>query len=310
MESRVPRHVDVEAAYRRIEGQVRRTPIVDVGHLPGVDARVVVKLEHLQHTGSFKPRGALNAVLSLGSAASGVCAASGGNHAAAVAWAARRAGLTADVFVPKSATPAKIARIEEYGARIHLVDGFVKEALTACAEFSDREAIPQLHPFDTFETVCGAGTVGIEIGEQQPEASYVLLGCGGGGLYAGVATALAARGTLVQPVEPERCPALAEAIAAGGPVEVSVGGIAADSLGAPRIGTIAYDVARRHDVAPVLVTEEEIVAARRFLWRSLRILAEPGACVALAALLAGHVVVPADETALVVVSGANNESWP
>ncbi len=147
----------------------------------------------------------------------GVCAASGGNHAAGVAWAARRAGVTADVFVPTNATPAKIARIEEYGGRIHLVEGFVKNALEHCTEFAEQEGIPQLHPYDTFETVSGAGTVGLELAEQVPEASLVVLGCGGGGLYAGTTTALAGSSTYVQPVESELCPTMAEALAAGDP---------------------------------------------------------------------------------------------
>lgn len=306
----VPTCTDVEAAFERIRGKVRRTPVIDVGGLPGVDARVLLKLELLQHTGSFKPRGALNSVLALHGSPGGVCAASGGNHAAAVAWAARRAGLTADVFVPSNATPAKIARIEEYGARIHLVEGFVKQALIECAEYAEQHGLPQIDPFDTFETVSGAGTMGLEVGEQVPEAGLVVLGCGGGGLYAGVATALAAQRIPVQPVEPNLCPALAAAVAAGSPVEVEVGGVASDSLGAPHIGDIAFAIATERDVRPVLVPEERIAEARRFLWRNARLLAEPGACVALAAVLDRQVSVPEADTVVIVVSGGNNETMP
>jgi threonine dehydratase len=303
-----PDRADVEAAYRRIRDDIRLTPVIDVGPLAGLDFRVVLKLELMQHAGSFKARGALNNLTSLDASTRGVCAASGGNHAGAVAWAARRAGMVADLFVPAKATPAKITRIEEYGGRIHRVEGHVKRALEECAEFSERNAIPQLHPYDTFETVAGAGTVGLEIAEQVPEASLVVLGCGGGGLYAGTATALAGTGIGVQPVEPEGCPALAAALAAGGPVVVDVGGVAADSLGAPLIGGIAYAVAVANDVQPVLIDEEAIVAARQYLWHHLRILAEPGACVALASVLGRQVAVPAGETLVVVVSGGNNES--
>jgi threonine dehydratase len=310
--NRKPGRADVEAAYPRIEGAVRRTPVLDLGGLPGVDARVVLKLELTQHTGSFKARGALNNVLSLDGSATGVCAASGGNHAAAVAWAAQKVGVTADVFVPRTATPAKIARIQEYGGRVHLVDGFVKEALEECADFSTDENVPQIHPYDTFETVSGAGTVGLEVAEQVPAASLVVLPCGGGGLFAGTATALTGRNMRVQPVEPEMCPALAEALAAGGPVEVAVGGVASDALGAARVGEIAYQVAVDTSVLPVLVSESEILEARRLLWSTARVLAEPGACVALAAVATGRVAaeVPAGETVVVVVSGGNNETIP
>jgi threonine dehydratase len=306
-----PHRADIEAAYERIGPAVRRTPVLDLGGLPGVDVRVVLKLELLQHSGSFKARGALNSVLCLDGDRPGVCAASGGNHAAGVAWAARRAGVTADLFVPSNATPAKIARIEEYGGRVHLVEGFVKDALAQCADFAQRTGIPQAHPYDTFETVCGAGTVGLEIAEQVPEATVVAMSCGGGGLYSGIDTALdSGPAVRVQPVEPEMCPTLAEALAAGGPVDVAVGGMASDALGAARIGDIAYAVAVEHGLTPVLVAEASILEARRLLWREARLLAEPGACVALAAVVSGAVAVPAGETVVVVISGGNNASVP
>jgi threonine dehydratase len=308
--SRRPLRADIEAARDRIGVAVRRTPVVELDGLPDVDGRLVLKLELMQHSGSFKARGALNSVLSLDGSAGGVCAASGGNHAAGVAWAARRAGVSADLFVPTTATPAKIARIEEYGGRVHLVDGFVKDALAQCAEFATLRGLPQVHPYDTFETVSGAGTMGLEIAEQVPEASLVVLGCGGGGLYSGTATALAGSSTHVQPVESELCPTLAEALAADGPVEIAVGGVAADSLGAARIGDIAFAVARANGVRPVLVSDADILEARRLLWRQARVLAEPGACVALAAVVAGQVAVPVGQTIVVVISGGNNESLP
>lgn len=305
-----PRHADVVAARDRIGSSVRRTPVVDLGELPGVDARVVLKLELMQHSGSFKARGALNSVLSIEDSLAGVCAASGGNHAGGVAWAARRAGISADLFVPSTATPAKIARIEEYGGRVHLVAGFVKDALAECAEFAARRHVPQVHPYDTFETVCGAGTMGLEIAEQVPDAALVVLGCGGGGLYAGTATALDGSSARIQPVESELCPTLAEALAAGAPVEIAVGGVAADSLGAARIGDIAFAVAREAEVKPVLVGDAELLQARLLLWRQVRVLAEPGACVALAAVAGGQVAVPPGGTVVVVVSGGNNETMP
>jgi threonine dehydratase len=310
MTARRPRRPDIEAAAFRVGSSVRRTPVITL--LPddtGLRGNVALKLELFQHTGSFKARGALNSVLSLPAGTEGVCAASGGNHAAAVAWAAGRAGIAADVFVPANATPAKITRIERYGATIHLVEGQVREALEAATSFSQARSIPMLHPYDTFETVSGQGTLGLELEEQVPDADIVVVGCGGGGLYAGLATAL--EGAIsVQPVEPEECPDLAEAIEAGHPVATEVGGIAADSLGAPHIGDIAFAVAQEQQVTPVLVAEADILAARSFLWERVRVLAEPGACVALAALLSGSVAHSARESVVVIVSGGNNDTVP
>jgi threonine dehydratase len=247
--------------------------------------------------------------MSVADGVTGVCAASGGNHAAAVAWAARSAGITADVFVPSHATPAKLARIERYGGRIHLVDGFVREALEACRWYADEHAVPLLHPYDTFETVAGAGTLGLEIEQQVSDVARVVVACGGGGLYSGLAIALEGN-AVVQPVEPTLCPDLANALAAGRPVDTEVGGVAVDSLGAPAIGEIAYATAVANDVQPILVEEADILAARTFLWEQLRILAEPGACVAMASVLTGAVGVVEGETVVVIVSGANNETFP
>jgi threonine dehydratase len=238
-----------------------------------------------------------------------VCAASGGNHAGAVAWAAQRAGLSADVFVPATAPPAKIARIAEYGGRAHLVDGFVKDALAACQEFARRSGAPLLHPYDTFETVSGAGTLGLELEHEVPDAERVVVGCGGGGLFAGLVAALDGVAEVV-PVEPRLCPSLAAALDAGHPVPTAVGGVAVDSLGAPAIGEIAFATARERSIASVLVDDEAILAARRFLWSRLRVLAEPGACVALAAVLSGELDLAGGQDVVVVISGGNNESWP
>jgi threonine dehydratase len=306
----LPTRADVEAAAFRNGSRIRRTPVLTLAPADsGLTGNVVLKLEFLQHTGSFKARGALNSVLSLPEGTPGVCAASGGNHAAAVAWAAQRAGMVADVFVPANATPAKIARIEQYGAQMHLVDGFVKDALRACREFAAAEGAALLHPFDTFETVSGAGTLALEIEEQVSDAERIVVGCGGGGLYAGMAIAL--DGSVpVQPVEPTLCPDLADALAAGGPVDTTVGGVAADSLGAPHIGDIAYATARHNEVTAVLVDEADIRRARRFLWDHVRVLAEPGACVAMAAVLTDQVEVRPSQTLVVIVSGANNDSLP
>ena len=307
---RLPRRSDVESAAARLGEKIRHTPtLVLHGDELGVPYRVVLKLELLQHTGSFKARGALNSVMSLDSSVRGVAAASGGNHGVAVAWAAGRTGLAADIFVPSTSTPAKLERIREYGGRLHPVDGDVGDALEACRDFSEREGLPVVHPYDTFETVSGAGTLGLEVGDAVPAASRVLLACGGGGLYAGVVAALGDR-IPVTPVETELCPHMHVARESGRPVPHVSGGAAADSLGPPQIGRIGYETAAAHGTTSLLVTEDELVAARRFLWDRVRVLAEPGAGVPMAAVMSGRVEAEPGSTVVVVVSGGNNPAIP
>jgi threonine dehydratase len=306
----LPTRSDVESAAARLGEKVRHTPTLVIhGDELDVPFRVVLKLELLQHTGSFKARGALNSVMSLDPGVRGVVAASGGNHGAAVAWAAQRAGLTADVFVPSTATPAKLERISEYGARLHTVEGHVGEALEACMELGEREGLPVVHPYDTHETVSGAGTLGLEVLEAVPDAAIVLLGCGGGGLYTGVVAAADGRAR-VQPVETELCPHLHVAREAGHPVPHASAGAAADSLGPPQVGRLAYETAEAQGTTSLLVTEDEVLAARRFLWQRVRVLAEPGASVALASVMAGKVGAEPGATLVVVVSGGNNPAIP
>jgi threonine dehydratase len=306
----LPTRSDVESAAARLGEKIRHTPTVVIhGDELGVPFRVVLKLELLQHTGSFKARGALNSVMSLAPSAGRVTAASGGNHGAAVAWAAGRTGISADIFVPSTSTPAKLQRIQEYGGRLHTVEGDVGTALESCRELSEREGVPMVHPYDTFETVCGAGTLGLEVVEAVPDAALVLLGCGGGGLYTGTVAAVDGRAPVV-PVETELCPHLHAAREAGGPVPHESEGAAADSLGPPQIGSLAYETAAKHDTTSLLVTEEELVTARRFLWERVRVLAEPGASVALAAVMAGRVEAHPGSSVVVVVSGGNNPTLP
>lgn len=306
----LPARSDVTEAAGRIGAGVRRTPVVEIdGAEVGAEGRVFLKLELLQHTGSFKARGALNNVLTLPAGTTGVCAASGGNHGAAVAWAAARAGLRADVFVPASSTPTKLKRIEGYGAVLHRVDGHVGDALDACLDFSTANDMPMLHPYDTFATVAGAGTVGLELLDQVPGLDRVVIACGGGGLYSGVANALAGQ-VDVQPVEPELCPHLHDAIEAGAPVDRVAAGVAADALGPLSIGRHAFETARTQAAVPLLVTEGSIVEARRFLWERLRVLAEPAASVPLAAVMSGVVPVQTGTAVALVVSGGNNPTIP
>jgi threonine dehydratase len=311
--SRLPHaltRADVEAAAVRLEGKVRRTPVLEVhGDELGVPGRVVLKLELTQHTGSFKARGALNSVLSLPDDVTGVTAASGGNHGAALAWAAQRLGLSADIFVSASSPPEKVDRIRGFGATAHVIDGYYPEAFAAADEWAQERDVTSVHAFDQYTTVCGQGTLGLEVAEQVPEAARVLVACGGGGLYAGVATALSGR-IPVTPVEPDRCASLHAALGAGEPVAVEVGGVAADSLGAATVGTHAFVVAGDLGAEPALVTDDDILTARRWLWERCRVLAEPGASAPVAALMTGAVPVHPGDTVVAVISGGNNPAIP
>ncbi len=311
-----PSHSDLRAAATRVGSHIRRTPVLDAsGDELGLDprVRVVLKLELLQHTGSFKARGALNALLCGPVPAGGVVGASGGNHGAALAWAARRAGVPARIFVPATSPPLKAERVRSHGAEVVVVDGYYPEALAASREWAAAlpadQPVQEVHAYDTPAVVAGQGTLGLELAAQVPDATTVLVSCGGGGLFAGVALALAGR-CEVLPVEPERCPTLSAAVAAGGPVRTEIGGVAADSMGAAYAGRIAHSVAAAQGVRPVLVADDAITAARAFLWDRFRVLAEPGGATAFAGLLSGAYPAAPGATVVVVVSGGNAAELP
>ena len=307
----LPTRADVLAAAARLGASIRRTPTLELaGDELGVAGRVVLKLELLQHVGVFKARGALNTLLSTAAPAAGVVAASGGNHGAAVAWAAARAGVPATIFVPGTSPELKVSRIRAYGAEVVVVDGYYPHALAASRDWAAGRAVLEIHAYDLPSVVAGQGTVGLEVLDQVPDATALLVSCGGGGLYAGIALASGADGPTVIPVEPERCPTLHTALAKGGPVPVDVSGVAADSMGAAAAGDIAYAIASDRGEAPVLVPDDAIVAARRFLWEQCRVLAEPGGATALAALVAGAFVPEPGDTTVVVVSGGNHPDIP
>jgi threonine dehydratase len=301
---------DVEAARQRTAGIVRRTPVTVAGPgelVPG--ARVALKLEQLQHTGSFKARGALNRVLAatergeVGPA--GVVAASGGNAGLAVAWAAARDAVAARVYVPTTAPAVKVARLRELGADVVQVGD--RYALAYEAAVADAEATGALfcHAYDQPEICAGQGTLALELLEQlDGEVDTVLVAVGGGGLMAGVAAALEGRARVVG-VEPVTVRTFAAALAAGEPVDVPVSGIAADSLGATRLGGIAWAVARRTGVRSVLVDDADVVSARRTLWERHRLVVEHGAATVAAALLSGAYVPERDERVAAVLCGAN-----
>lgn len=293
---------DVVLARARLGSAVRRTPLLEVGD------GTVLKLELLQHCGVFKTRGALNAQLAAreaGRLEHGVVVASGGNAGLAQAWAARRLGVPAVVFVPTGAPQVKVDRIASYGADVRRVGSEYAEAAEAAARHAADTGALLAHAYDQSDVVAGAGTLALELLEDA-EVDTIVVAVGGGGLYAGVAAAVRGRARVVA-VEPERAPTMHEALAAGGPVDVPVAGIAADSLGARRLGAHAWAAVTAEAPIPVLVDDDAIVEARRRLWREHRLVAEHGAATALAGLGAGgHRPEPGERVA-VVVCGANTD---
>jgi len=298
---------DIRAAYARIQPHVRRTPVIranagDFG-VP-LDRPLALKLEFLQHTGTFKPRGAFNNLLSRTVPAAGVAAASGGNHGAAVAYAAQCLGHKATIFVPDVSSPVKIARIKSYGADVRVGGARYADALGACNALVAKTGALSVHAYDAAETIAGQGSVGLEWEEDAPDLDTVLVAVGGGGLIAGIAAWYGKRVRVVG-VEPEGSRALHASLEAGRPVDVTVESIAADSLGARNTGQLVYDIARENVDHVVLVPDDAIVAAQRLLWDWLRIAAEPGGAAALAALTSGRYRPRADEKVGVLLCGAN-----
>lgn len=302
----LPTRADIEAAASRIRDHVRVTPIVST-RLPGIDAEVVLKLECLQYSGSFKPRGAFNRVLAQTRLPdSGVIAASGGNHGAAVAYVTRELGVRAEIFVPEIAAPAKIARLRDYGANLRIVGRNYAEALAASRLRRDETGALEVHAYDAFDVVAGQGTLAREFEQQAGALDSVLVAVGGGGLIGGIA-AWQPAGVRIVAVEPERSQALHAALENGEPCDVDVSGVAADSLGARRIGTLAFALVRANAVDSVLVDDDAILQAQRLLWSELRVVAEPGGATALAALLSGAYRPRAGERVGVVICGANTD---
>lgn len=305
----LPGDRELQVARQRLAGQVRRTPVLELGNELHVSGRVLLKLELLQHTGAFKARGALNALLAHPSTDAGVVAASGGNHGAALAWAAARTGLRASIFVPASSPQAKKERIRGYGGELTVVDGYYADALEASTAHMERTGARSVHAYDEPAVVAGQSTIGAELLEQVPDVDTILVASGGGGLYAGTALACVDRARVL-PVEPQNAQALYAAVAAGEPVPVEVGGVAVDSLGARKAGIIATTVARRQGATPVLVSDDAIVTAQRWLWEHARIVVEPGAATPMAALVAGAYEPAPEEAVAVVLSGGNTASSP
>jgi len=298
---------EIAAAQARIAAHVRRTPVIETAAGTfGDDAAypLVLKLECLQVTASFKPRGAFNRMLSAAVPPSGVTAASGGNHGIAVAHAAKTLGHRAEIFVPAVISAAKIARLKELGAAVNVNGKVYGDALAASQTRAAETGALVLHAYDQPEILAGQGTVAREFAEQAPGLDTVLVAVGGGGLIGGMAAWYRGRTKLIG-VEPRTSRALYAGLEAGKPVDVEVSGVAADSLGARRVGALMFPLAQEFVERVVLVDDAAIVAAQKSLWRALRVVAEPGGAAALAAVLSGAYRPAPGERVGVLVCGAN-----
>jgi threonine dehydratase len=285
---------------------LRQTPVIrldaaDLGLTPGP---LVLKLEQLQHTGSFKARGAFANLLLRDISPAGVVAASGGNHGAAVAYAARALGVPARIYVPQVSSAAKVSRIRSYGADLVITGSTYADALAASEEWAASSGALPVHAFDQAETILGAGTLAAELSGQAPAVTTVLASVGGGGLLAGIAAGYAGQARIVG-AEPEEAPTLTEALRAGRPVPAPAGGLAADSLAPRQVGALAYAIISGFAGQAVLVSEDDIRQAQQLLWDRLHLVAEPGGAAALAALASGRYRPDPGETVAVVISGAN-----
>jgi threonine dehydratase len=298
---------DIQEAGRRIAMHVRRTPVITMEEKAfGIDAKILFKLECLQHTGSFKPRGAFNCILSSEIEEVGVIAASGGNHGAAVAYAAHKLGHSAEIFVPVITPKNKVERLRQYGASITVTGNNYAEALAASRERAAQTGAVAIHAYDDARVLAGQGTLGMEFEEQVRGLDAVLIAVGGGGLIGGAAAWYQDRVRVIG-VEPERADTLHKSLAAGQVVEVETGGIAADSLGARRVGDLMFPIAQKFVAQSLLVSDEHIAQAQRMLWQQLRLVVEPGGATALAALLSGAYKPKPGERVGVVLCGSNAE---
>ncbi len=302
-------HIDrdqIIATEKIIRPHIRRTPIIEAdGRDFGIDSvPLLFKLELLQHSGSFKARGAFANLLLRKIPRAGVVAASGGNHGAAVAYAAMKLGVPAKIFVPTVASPEKIERIRSYGAELVVTGERYADSLQASERWAAESGALALHAYDQLETLLGQGSVGLELEQQSPDLDSLLVAVGGGGLIGGVASWYANRIKIVG-VEPEAAPTLHNALRAGHPVDSPAGGIAADSLAPKQVGALMFPIAQEFVSGVTLVTDDAIQQAQQALWKALRIVAEPGGAAAFAAILSGRYKPRAGERVGVLVCGGN-----
>ena len=294
---------EIKLAAQRIKGHVVETPILRSDAI-GMPYSIELKFEQMQHTGSFKPRGAFNTLISEGAPEAGIVAASGGNHGAAAAYAAKNLGFNARIYVPDVAGASKIALIKSIGADLQVVKGQYSEALLAAQDWEAQTGARQVHAYDTIPTVAGQGTLALEWENQGLEADTLLIAVGGGGLIAGAAAWFQKTRKIIA-VEPETSSALHAALKNGAPRDVTVSGIATNALGAKKIGQICFDLAVETGIQSVLVSDDDIQAAQKLLWRIHRQLVEPAGATALAALTSGAYKPEKGESVAVLVCGAN-----
>jgi threonine dehydratase len=296
----------IAKAYETIRPYIRRTPIVEID---GADfgfsgVSLIFKLEFLQHSGSFKVRGAFANLLMRDIPPAGVVAASGGNHGTAVAFAAMKLKKPARIFVPEVASPTKQQRIREYGADLVITGDRYADALEASEIWASQSGALAVHAYDQIETLQGQGSVGLEFEEQAPQLDNLIVAVGGGGLIGGIAAWYGSRIRIVG-VEPEAAPTLTRALDAGRPVDAEAGGIAADSLAPKRVGELMFPVAQAHVDKVILVSDESIREAQNALWKVLRVVSEPGGAAAFAALLAGLYQPQPGEKIGILICGGN-----
>ena len=297
---------EIEQASQRIQNHVRQTPIIwtEPGAL-NTPVSLALKLELLQVTGSFKPRGAFNRILSANNVpAIGVVAASGGNHGIAVAHAALQLGHKANIFVPTISSGFKLDRLKQSGATLHVTGERYADALLASQQFAQQTGALEVHAYDHLDVLAGQGTMAMEFNQQAPELDTVLIACGGGGLIGGAAAWYQGK-TKVVGVEPEQSRALHAALEAGHPTPVAVSGIAADSLGAAQVGELMFPIAQAYVDQVVLVSDYQIRAAQQMLWNQFRLVAEPGGATAIAAVVSGGYPLSPGEKVGIVVCGSN-----
>ncbi len=299
----------IATTYQSIKPYIRETPVIEAdGADFGLDStRMSFKLESLQHSGSFKARGAFANLLTRQLPRTGVVAASGGNHGVAVAYAAMTLGVAARIFVPGISSPAKVERIRGYGADLVVAGELYADALADSEHWGAQSGALPVHAFDQTETLLGQGTVGLEFERQAPDLDTLLVAVGGGGLIGGIAAWYAGRVKIIA-VEPETAPTLYRALEAGKPVDAEAGGIAADSLAPRRVGELMFPIAKRYVSGVALVTDDEIREAQKSLWEVLRIVAELGGAAAFAALLSGRYQPEPQERVGILVCGGNTTS--
>ncbi len=293
----------ISQAAQKIAPFIRRTPVIEV-RVEGVSSPVTLKLELLQHSGSFKARGAFNTLVGAEIGGGGVATASGGNHGAAVAYVCRELGCKARIFVPENAPSAKVARIASYGAEIVKKGANYNEALGLCEAYMAESGAAGVHAYDAVPTLEGQGSVAAEFEEQAPDLDTVLVAVGGGGLIGGIAAWYLSQVKVVG-VEPVTCNTLQAAMAAKERVTIKPSGVAVDSLGASMVGKLMFEIAKDHIDRVALVSDDEIRNAQRKLWRELQLVTEPGGATAFAALLSGAYKPQKDERVGIIVCGAN-----